>query len=203
MRRAKIGDVYYAKVPNGYKIFQWAYRIPKRGDYIRVFDGLYDDIPANIAEIIEGPHSYIIGFYASRAYRIGLTKLLGNYPVPEKYPFPDYRIKFWINQKGEVFSIWLTPNNRTVNGSLNTLSFPVSAMNELPPEFRDEKLLNSVVSPDILLYLFDCNFSFSMPQLLSPRHTLGDEWEVKYQVYEDMVQKAIQQDIIRKNTNPQ
>ena len=40
MRRAKLGDVYCIKVPNGYKIYQWAYSSKKRGDYIRVFDGL-------------------------------------------------------------------------------------------------------------------------------------------------------------------
>ena len=195
MKRAKIGDVYYAKMPNGYKLFQWAYRIPKRGDYIRVFDGLFEDIPDNIAEIVEGPHSYIIGFYTSRAYKIGLVKLIGNYSVPEKYPFPNYRVKFWINQKGEVFSIWLTPNNSTVNGSLNTLSFPASARNELPSQYRGETLLNSTVPPDMLLYLFDCNFSLTSPNLLDPRHTLGNGWESKYQVYEDMVQQALRQSI--------
>ena len=45
MRRAKLGDVFAVKVPNGYKIVQWAYRIEKFGNYIRVFDGLYDTLP--------------------------------------------------------------------------------------------------------------------------------------------------------------
>ena len=45
MRRAKLGDVFAVKVPNGYKIVQWAYHIKKFGRFIRVFDGLYEKIP--------------------------------------------------------------------------------------------------------------------------------------------------------------
>ena len=34
MRRAKLGDVYCVKLPNGYKLYQWAYSIPQKGDYM-------------------------------------------------------------------------------------------------------------------------------------------------------------------------
>ena len=109
MRRAVIGDVYCIKVPNGYKIFQWAYKIPRSGNYIRVFEGLYDSIPSNIEQIAAGPHSYMIWFNAGRAYRCGLATFLGNYPVPPEYPFPQFAIQFWQNSKGEIFAIWAVP----------------------------------------------------------------------------------------------
>ncbi|MBR6646576.1 MAG: hypothetical protein IKL09_03575 [Clostridia bacterium] len=70
MKRAKVGDVYYVKVPNGYKIYQWAYSIPKQGDYIRVFEGLYADVPNEIEEIVQGPHSYIIPSYTKKCIRL-------------------------------------------------------------------------------------------------------------------------------------
>lgn len=63
MRRSKLGDVYATKLPNGYKIYQRAYDIPRRGDFVRVFDGLYESIPANVEEIVRGPHSYIVDFF--------------------------------------------------------------------------------------------------------------------------------------------
>ena len=64
MRRAKLGDVYYFKVPNGYKVVQWAYSIPKDGDYLRVFNGLYKSVPDDITSIVGNPHSYINSRYS-------------------------------------------------------------------------------------------------------------------------------------------
>lgn len=74
MPRAKLGDVYACKVLKGYKIIQWAYYIERYGRFIRVFDGLYDTIPENIAQIVAGEHSYITDLFVGRAYRIGLLQ---------------------------------------------------------------------------------------------------------------------------------
>ena len=191
MQRAKLGDVYYIKLPNGYKLYQWAYRIPKWGDYIRVFEGLYDAIPDDVSAIVAGPHSYVIGFFASRAYRIGLAQLIGNYPVPEEYPFPDFRLKFWMNQNQEIISIWITPNgNHPIVGS-NIMHFPVSSMCELPEEYRNLKLLSSVVTPDWLLYLFDYNFNLSDLRRYYPEVVLGEKWKDKLSEYRKMVDSAL------------
>lgn len=194
MRRGKIGDVYSIKLPNGYKLYQWAYRIPKWGDYIRVFEGLYDAVPEDVASIAAGPHSYIIGFFASRAYRIGLAQLLGNYPVPEEYPFPEFRLTFWMNQNQEIFSIWVTPNgNHPVVGS-DIMNFPVSSMNELPEAYRNLKLLSSVVTPDWLLFLFDNNFNLHDLRRFYPRAVLGDGWQDKISEYKQIIDSALWKD---------
>ena len=154
MKRANVGDLYAAHVPNGIKLYQWAYRIPKLGDFIRVFDGLYPELPPNPEEVVQGPHSYIIGYNAGRAYRLGLAERIGNYPVPEEYPYPDHDISFHSCPDGIVRSIEITrPEDRFFE------SFKVGRMCDLPPEFRSSKLMCRRVSPAWMLYLFDIDFS--------------------------------------------
>lgn len=195
MRRAKLGDVYCIRVPNGYKLYQWAYRIPKEGDYIRVFDGLYDEIPTNVAEIVAGKHSYIIAFFASRAYRIGLAQLIDNLPVPEKYPFPDFEIRFWMNQQFEVFSIWVRPTSNKPTGNVNDIfDFPASSMDELPPEYQKLTLLASCVTPAWLLYLFDYDFSLSDLRRFWPIVVLGEKKDEILNGYLERVEKLLDAD---------
>ena len=73
-------------------------------------------------------------------------------------------------------------------------SFPVSAIAELPEQYQNVKLLNSNVSPDWLLYLFDNNFSLSNPDIFEPWIHWGSEWRGKYQVYIDIVEDALEKD---------
>ena len=181
MRRAKLGDVYYIKVPNGYKIFQWAYRIPKKGDFIRVFDGLYQTIPEDLKSIVNSQHSYIIAFYVSRAYRIGMAVFLGNYAVPGKYPFPKYQIRFRTNlvtQKLEAIHVM----NADMTNSVWQW-YDVNSIEELPTEYRGVTLLSNYLTPNWLLYLFDMGFDLHHPE----RFCLGDDPEGTLQPYTKIV----------------
>lgn len=183
MRRAKLGDVYCIKVPNGYKLYQWAYRIPRKGDFIRVFSGLYDTIPSNIEEIVLKPHSYIISFYATRANRIGLATFLGNYEVPSEYPFPKYQISFRINwkmQKVERIHVMNSGSDSNV-----WKWYDVSSMKELPEEFQNVTLINGVLTPNWLLYLFDNGFDLQHIERYHP----GPNPSVSLQKYTDIVNK--------------
>lgn len=185
MRRARLGDVYCIKVPNGYKLYQWAYRIPRKGDFIRVFSGLYDTIPSNIEEIILSPHSYIISFYASRAYRIGLASFLGNYEVPCEYPFPKYQISFDINwrlQKVEGIHVMNSDDNWDV-----WKWYYVSSMKELPEEFQNVTLLNGVLTPNWLLYLFDNGFDLQHIERYHP----GPNPSASLQKYTDIINEFL------------
>ena len=187
MRRARLGDVYGIKVPNGYKVYQWAYSDKKRGDFIRVFDGLYDEVPNNIEEIVLSPHSYIIPFYAARAYRIGLAEFLGNYEVPEQYPLPNYQVRFWINyDQQKVHSITVTGYDN--NGKWIWETYDVSRIADLPKKYRDTTLLASCVTPNWLLYLFDNGFDLLHPE----RFSLGPNPEQKVQIYTDMVNEKLE-----------
>ena len=194
MKRAKVGDVYAVKVPNGYKLYQWAYSIPKKGDYIRVFPGLYEEIPENVAEIAAGPHQYIISFYSSRAYRIGLAQRIDNFPVPDEYPFPDYMFRFSQDMKGRIFRITLTGTKGTLG---DWASFDVSHMKDLPPQYRDIKLVNSSVTPNWLLYLFDIDFDLSDLTRFYPGLP-GEDFAAKVQKYTDIVEEALERDRARR-----
>lgn len=200
MARARLGDVYSVKVPNGYKIIQWAYHIEKYGRFIRVFEGLYDAIPENIAEIVAGDHSYITDLFVGRAYRIGLLERLGKYPVPEEYPVPEYRLEFNRDQYGKIYQIRIASTPAYTEGwYLKT--FPASQIEELPDEFRNVKLLSECVSPDWLLYLFDNDFSLHKPDIFNPWIYWGENWQEKYQVYIDIVNTALDADRAKRNKN--
>lgn len=198
MRSAKLGDAYAVKVPNGYKIIQWAYNIEKFGRFIRVFDGLYEVVPEKIDEIIAGPHSYIASLHVGRAYRIGLLSWIGHFPVPREYPAPEYQISFCRDQQNHVYciNIMKTP---IATGLPRIFTFPVSTIAELPEQYQTVKLLNSHVSPDWLLYLFDNEFSLSNPDVFEPWIYWGDTWREKYQIYLDMVHNAMEADRARRN----
>ncbi len=184
MRRAKLGDVYWVKVPNGYKIYQWAYSIPKKGDYIRVFEGLYATIPVEIEEIVQGPHSYIIPCFTKKMYQIGISQLIGNYKVPEEYPFPKNMLWFWQDEKTnkpfaiEVMDVFSTREYCE--------TFEVDRMSKLPLKHQGEKLINARVGVPYILYLFDVNFNLSKLEFFSPKGVP----EIALKKYIDIVDSA-------------
>lgn len=195
MRRAKLGDVYVIHVPNGYKIFQWAYQIPQLGKYIRVFDGLYDSVPNNVTEIVLGEHSYIIGFDVSKVYRIGLAQFVDNIPVPDMYPFPLYRLSFWKHELDDGFRIWIRPTRTNPAENVNAIySFDVNSMKELPHEYQCIKLLDSMLSPAWLLYLFDYDFTLSNLNRFWPQYVLGENKDEILRGYQDRISRLIDTD---------
>ena len=186
MRRAKLGDVYYMKVTSGYKIYQWAYRIPKRGDYIRVFDGLYKEVPDKeyIEKLIKTEHSYIIGFNAGRAYRTELAYLIDSFPIPEEYPFPEYMVR--------IFSYGNGIHKFDVSGTENFWdggSFEAKSINDLPEKFRNIKLLNSYPTASWIMYLFEIGFNLNNPELFWPGSVSGGNEITKK--YEEIVENAL------------
>lgn len=176
MRRAKIGDLYCMKVPNGYKIYQFAYKHPNGCSYIRVFPHLYDKIPNDLKEIAESEHSYIIGFAAGKAYRNNLAEFLGNFAVPEEYPFPRYSL---VGGMGAAMCILDNSTDRW-------LTEFVGGYAELPEEFRTVKALSCSVTPDWLLYLFDTDFDLSDWNKFLPRNQI-DKY---HEIYEKMIEGA-------------
>lgn len=190
MKRARMGDVYTIKVPNGYKIFQWAYSIPRKGDYIRVFDGIYETIPCNIPEIVDGPHGFIISFDIKRAYRVGLAQMLGNFPVPDEYPFPDYMLALHPGGKRKIGAIAVDSTSSTSQPSIAGQWFRVSRIQDLPPQFQNINLLNSRLSPSWLLYLFDIGFTLYDLDSFFPGGP-GENGNAKLQKYTDIVNDVL------------
>lgn len=190
MRRIKVGDVFLFKIPNGYKLTQWAYDIPRRGQFLRVFPGLFDSIPNNIENLVREEHSYIIAARIRQLYKIGLAEFLGNYPVPEQYPFPPYNLAVDTDHTGKVYRIFFIRTTPGGPPSESRYSFLASSIEDLPPEFRGIKLLNGYLSPDLLLYLFDCNFDLDHLERYEPRHVLGENCKEKLAEYLQIVETA-------------
>lgn len=185
MKRSKLGDVFAINLPNGYKLFQRAYDIPRTGRFIRVFDGLFPDIPNSVAEIVAGPHSYIINFDTIKAYRCGLARFIGNYPVPTHYPFPDYMFDFLRNPDGQTLRVSVVKTNLT-----GLQVFNIRHWTELPIEYNVLTLLWPVYSVAKVLYMFDSNWSprqlcdFSVPDL-------DEGFLSKQSVYLEMIEQFL------------
>ena len=173
MRRIKIGDVFYIKLTNGYKLFQWSYDIPRKGQFLRIFHGLFDSIPENIEDLVNGEHSYIIAARIRRLYRIGIAEFLVNLPVPEKYPFPEYNLEPCVDQKGKIYQILFLKTDSTKPAA--QFGFDATCMAELPKEYQGIKLLNGYLSPALLLYLFDYDFNLDHLERFWPQNILGDK----------------------------
>ena len=192
MKRAKLGDVYYVKLPNGYKIYQWAYDIPKKGTYCRVFDGLYDSVPDNIAEIVAGPHSYVLDFPTKRSYSLGLSVPLGNYPVPEEYPSPEYTVTYFRLSNG-TSEFWFY-HMYTLE---LTWKFVANSFSELPEEYQQIRTLSMHYSPAVVFRMFDKNFDLYHLERLSKAEERASGKD-PYQPYLDMIEEAFEKERIRK-----
>lgn len=188
MKRAKLGDIYYIKLPNGYKIYQWAYTHHRRGEYIRVFDGLYQNIPDNIDEIVSGPHSYVLAFDTKRSYRLGLSVLIGNYPVPEEYPMSKISVEFGPT-RDKKWAFYYTV--------IETCDWfrkeVVSCFEDLPNELKSITTLEPFYSPARIFYIFDAGFDFYHLDRFDPEPIDGDT-DLPYKPYFDMIEEAFKKD---------
>lgn len=183
MKRTKLGDVYYVETEKGYKLYQWAYYLEKRGEFIRVFPGLYQSVPDNIEEIVKADHSYIIDFSAPKAYRKGFAILIGNYPVPEEYPLPKYTIMYNTNDLyGRPMStgLWEVDAYPPVRGSDFYTYYGDASGKCLPERFRDLKFIKGSVDPIWMVYLFEVGFDRDHMDLFWPGKTGLDKYVDKY-----------------------
>ena len=193
MRRAKIGDVYAVPLRNGYKIIQWAYSVPRRGKAIRVFPGIYKEIPKNIPKIVSGKHSYIIDFHVSRAYRIGIITFLENLPIPEKYPCPTMEMMPWINGYGKLYTIVYRDITR---GYPNETIVETRNVRNVPKEFRDCCYLSGECTPSWLFYYFEFGYDLDHLHLEFPGLIPGGTECTDY--YQKIVDEALEKDSQRR-----
>ena len=180
MKRTKVGDVYAFKSERGYRILQWAYRIEKYGDYVRVFPGFYQEIPENIEEIVFGECSYIMGFNIGRLYRRGLLELLFSAPLDSIPEFPSHDIKYnraYTSDGSDgrfLVSEFTCPQNfERFEG------YPDGR--GLPKKYKKLKLINSFVDPTWFLYLLTSDFDLKHWDLFCPGKKIHDIFLKKYE----------------------
>ena len=119
-------------------------------------------------------------------YQIGISKLIGNYKIPEEYPFPENMLWFWRDAKTKKTTAIEVMNVFSTFDYCET--FDVSRMSDLPPKHQGEKLINAHVGVPYLLYLFDVDFDLTKLDLFSP---IGDP-EIALKKYIDIVDAAKQ-----------
>ncbi|MBR6646575.1 MAG: hypothetical protein IKL09_03570 [Clostridia bacterium] len=110
--------------------------------------------------------------------------MIGNYKIPEEYPFPENMLWFWRDAKTKKTTAIEVMNVFSTFDYCET--FDVSRMSDLPPKHQGEKLINAHVGVPYLLYLFDVDFDLSKLDIFSPP---GDH-EVVMKEYIDMVNEA-------------
>ena len=203
MRRGKLGDVYAMHLPNGIKIIQWAYTIPKYGHYVRVFDGLYETVPENINQIVHGDHSYIIAFSANVAYRIGLVEFLENISVPEKYPRPMYSLEFHCYGRLYEFDVTIVEFfDPTSKKCTERYTFEnLTSIDQLPDRFRNVKTVAGFCSASLIMYLFDYNFTLERPRYLWPYKILGEKADEILNGYQERIDRLREADKARRSAN--
>ena len=76
-------------------------------------------------------------------YQIGISKLIGNYKIPEEYPFPENMLWFWRDAKTKKTTAIEVMNVFSTFDYCET--FDVSRMSDLPPKHQGEKLINAHV----------------------------------------------------------
>ena len=181
MRRTKLGDVYAVKVPNGYKIVQWAYQDAFKGSYIRVFPGLYPAVPDNIEAIVNSEPAFIIAFDVKRACRTGLFEFIANIPFTDT--LPRYSAAFWRDKSGRIYQIRIVSSDPLLRESYY---FDATDFGDIPEKYHTS-LINLIISPAWLLYLFDTDFSMSEPERFFPGSP-GDSQEVSLRKYIDIIE---------------
>jgi len=173
MKKANLGDVYAFPTERGYRIMQWAYRIERYGDYIKVFPGFYSEKPENLEVIAKGDCAYIINVNAPKIYRKGIFELWGNFPVSD--PFPTYDLFFNKCGKAILFEVCEFIGHRTIATFIGD-----SAGTAIPEKYKNLRLLNCMPHPFTFLYLLESNFDLNHYDRFWPEDASYSEIDRKY-----------------------
>ena len=157
MKRLKLGDILAFQTDRGYRIFHWAYNVPKKGKYIRVMPGFYQTIPNNLNEIVSGECAFIIWADINWYYKNGLFVLVGHEDVSnETYPFPEYQILLKYVDPDDDHYAFFEFNHIYRNEWETCRSDPFA--NGFPERFKYLKLLNLRCSPFLMMTLLSSDF---------------------------------------------
>ena len=174
MKREKLGDVYAFKTDRGYRIMQWAYNIEKRGKYIKVFDGFFDQAPDNLDEIVRGDCLYMLPFPIQKLYKKGIVELWGNFQAPEQSTFSGKHINFVQRIPGLniiIFEIGDMFTNKSIYfcGDMTGNAVPeqyrnLSCLNSwnldgFPKEFKQLRALNLWAGAFLFMSILESDFS--------------------------------------------
>jgi hypothetical protein len=113
MKRIAIGDVFSINTPKGNAYFQYACKDKNNIEMLRIFPGLFEDIPSDLGELVRKKELFLISFPLAAAYRRELVELVGSYPIPEGFQKPKYMRTDNIDRNGVLVN-WYIVDTETL-----------------------------------------------------------------------------------------
>lgn len=154
MKRAKLGDVFAFKAERGYRIIQWAYHIPKKGRFLKIFPGFYDEKPSNLIEILNGDCLYIVNFYLPFLLSKNILDFWGNYQECILEPFPKLMIEFRKYVGDQI--LYRISNSLIAQDSETYIGN--SSGDGIPKKYNHVRLLNLNPCPMSFLHMLSSDF---------------------------------------------
>lgn len=84
----KIGDVFEIVTPKGKAYIQYVFKNETLGELIRVLQGVYEQRPQNLEEIVNKSEQYFIHFPVKVANKQRIIELSGNFELPPNLEIP-------------------------------------------------------------------------------------------------------------------
>jgi hypothetical protein len=81
-KKAVIGKVFEIRTGKGLAYFQCTHHDETMGPLIRVLPGVYEARPANLPELVSGPHQFVTFFAARHHEKSGEVSIVGDFPIP-------------------------------------------------------------------------------------------------------------------------
>jgi len=88
MARLKVGDVFEIVTPKGKAYIQYVFNNDTIGELIRVLQGVYENQPQNLAEIVNKNEEYFVHFPVKAANKQKIIELIGNFELPHDLDIP-------------------------------------------------------------------------------------------------------------------
>jgi hypothetical protein len=108
-KKAVIGKVFEIRTGKGLAYFQCTHHDETMGPLIRVLPGVYEARPANLPELVSGPHQFVTFYPVRHAEAGGELTVVRECPIPDfASQFPLMRLQSLPNQAtGEAGQWWL------------------------------------------------------------------------------------------------
>ncbi len=106
-KRVKIGDIIEIETPNGFAYAYYTHKHPMFGALIKIIKGTFNEMPHNLAELLNDEYQFITFFPLGAATNREIVKIVGNQPLSQKSnEFPLFKAGI-PNNKGKVENWWL------------------------------------------------------------------------------------------------
>ena len=102
-KKASVGDIVEIKTPGGFAYVQYTHAGGTSGELVRVLPGLYENRPADLAQLAQQKELYFVFYILNYALRADQAEIVSNHPVPEwAKPHPIMRHSAATDETGKT-----------------------------------------------------------------------------------------------------